>query len=352
VRISCKVFVLAILALAFPSSAYSGLVTSSGNGTLTFGGGPTNFFDPANGFVPTGFGNKTSGPTVTIANGIIEYGFADGANTDTAEFTNSTLSIGDVATTVAGAASFQMVFTNAALAGLSLTKINDTFGGTGLSGTLVGNTLTLTFAGGAGPFNSSAQFTLLPSGVVPPPPATVSPALVLSNVVGALFFGGSATNFFDPANGFVPTGFGNKASGPTVTIANGVVEYGFADGANTDTVDFTDSTLSIGDVATTTAGAAPFQMVFSDPRFVGLSLTEISDTFGGTGITGTLVGDTITLTFFGGDGPFNSSAQFTLLPAADNAVPEPSSLIMAGLSGLVGVGTWLRRGVQKRGRTQ
>jgi hypothetical protein len=52
----------------------------------------------------------------------------------------------------------------------------------------------------------------------------------------------SGTNYFDPANGFVPAGYGNSSPGGiTVTIANPLIEFGYHDGVNTNTVNFTDT---------------------------------------------------------------------------------------------------------------
>lgn len=76
------------------TAADAALLGRQVNGTIQFGANPTNYYDPANGFVPGGFGNS-GGQPVTIAAGT-EFGFQDGANMDTADFSDTQLTIRDV----------------------------------------------------------------------------------------------------------------------------------------------------------------------------------------------------------------------------------------------------------------
>lgn len=162
------------------SHANAGLLGSSVTGSLTFGVSPTNYFDPSNGFVPsTGYLNSstaTNSATVTIANPAVEFGFDDGANLDTANFTDNTLTITD---TLAGfgAAPFQMKFTDTAFAGLTLSKVSDNFDGSGITASLVGNVLTLNYAGTAvansPTFSASFSLTSGQTTVSTPEPGTV-----------------------------------------------------------------------------------------------------------------------------------------------------------------------------------
>lgn len=165
--------------------------------------------------------------------------------------------------------------------------------------------------------------------------AKASPILG-SQVTGTINFGGPGTNYFDPVNGFVPAGFLNTA-GPTVTIADPAVEFGFEDGANRDTADFTGTQLIITDLVK--SGAANWTMTFQDSAFVGATLTEISDNFPTGGLTATLVGDTITVTWAGTNTPGNFTGVFDLAPAA---VPEPSTIAAFGLLGACGL-VYVRR---------
>jgi hypothetical protein len=156
-----------------------------------------------------------------------------------------------------------------------------------------------------------------------------------TSVTGGLYFAGGSTNYFDPANGFVPAGYGNDA-GTTVVIGPGI-EFGFADSANTDTADFTGSTLTVTDTVKETGGNNPFEMTFTDPAFTGFTQTGAAD-----GYTYTFSGDTLDVFWPGGsvqDGQA-FTGNFTYSTAA---TPEPSSLMLLG-TGLLGfVGAMRRR---------
>jgi hypothetical protein len=146
--------------------SWASLIGASVTGSLTFGGGGTNFFDPASGFVPTGPLNKTFGTTVTIGSPAVEFGFSDGANADTADFDAASLVITDIAST-AGSASSAYIFTSAAFTGLSLVKLTDTFTG-GVTATLVGTTLTVSAPAFTGIGTHTATFSLAAAGAPEP----------------------------------------------------------------------------------------------------------------------------------------------------------------------------------------
>jgi MYXO-CTERM domain-containing protein len=162
-----------------------------------------------------------------------------------------------------------------------------------------------------------------------------------TTATGGLTFGGGGTNYFDPANGYVPAGFLNSSpGGPTVVIADPAVEFGFADGANSITADFTGTALTVTDVRTTIGGLAPFAMTFTNAAFAGLPLIESSDTFPGAGVTASLSGTALKLTFGGTSGPGTSRAVYSFEQPA--AVPEPSSWALA-LVGIAGAAALIRR---------
>lgn len=151
-----------------------------------------------------------------------------------------------------------------------------------------------------------------------------SAGLIGTSVTGSIMFDGNSTNYFDPAFGYVPPGYLNTA-GTTVTIAEPAIEYGFLDGANQDTANFTASQLIVTD--TVFSGASNWTMTFTDTAFTGASFSKVSDTFTNGGVTGILVGDTITLTWAG-----TNSADGLLTATFDvatSAVPEPSSIVLA-----------------------
>jgi hypothetical protein len=159
--------------------------------------------------------------------------------------------------------------------------------------------------------------------VVSAKPADAS--LIGLSVLGEINFGGPGPNFFDPANGFVPAGFLNTASA-TVVIADPAQEFGFQDGANRDTADFTGTQLIVTDQVFT--GAANWIMRFTSAGFAGARLTELVDSFPSGGVTATVVGNVITLTWAGTNAPGSFRAVYDVA-----AVPEPGTMLLVG-SGL------------------
>jgi hypothetical protein len=180
--------------------------------------------------------------------------------------------------------------------------------------------------------------------------------LIGSSVTGGLFdpvspgvF--STENLFDPVNGFVPPGFGNSTS-TTATIPT---EFGFLNGGGTVanpgidsvTASFSDSTLVISQVINFQP-LSGFRLVFTDPAFTNLLVSETSDSFGMGGLSESLAGDTLTLTVapnciigVGCTGwPASQTADFSFSSSA--AIPEPGSLVLFGPA-LVGLLTIRRR---------
>jgi hypothetical protein len=147
-------------------------------------------------------------------------------------------------------------------------------------------------------------------------------------VTGTLnFTGHGTTNYWDPANGFVPPGFGNSGGSVTVPIGSGV-EFGFNDGVNQDTADFTGTTLTISDEAFA-GGSNSYVMTFTDPAFLGFTAVD-----NGLGLGLSFSGHTVTLTFPGGNikGTESSTFDFT----STTPIPEPGTLALMA-TGLLGV---------------
>ncbi len=89
-----------------------------------------------------------------------EFGYQDTANTDSANFTGTTLTLTDVSN--GGSLPINFVFTSSAFSGLALTELSDSFAGGGVNATLIGNVLTLAASstlGTSGTFTAVYSFS-------------------------------------------------------------------------------------------------------------------------------------------------------------------------------------------------
>ena len=166
----------AALASVAAAPSYAQRIT----GTLNFKSlGTTNYFAPANGGVPAGYGNTTSA-TVAIGSGI-EFGYQDIANLDTADFTAKSLTITDVTSGGLGATNFFMTFTSSVSGFFS----GAAFTSNGFAGTfaVTGNTLTFTAPLTTANGTRTSVITFAGAGAVPEP-ATWALMLVGFGAVG------------------------------------------------------------------------------------------------------------------------------------------------------------------------
>lgn len=148
--------------------------------------------------------------------------------------------------------------------------------------------------------------------------------------------GNFGINYFDPANGFVPSGFGNSApNGPNNVDIGSWSEFGYQDGANYYVVNFTHSDMILTDFSQ--SGSIGITFTFQDPLFAGITLD--SQDFP-NGVSASIAGDLITieLSGFNTGGLFQANWEIT----TDTAAPEPSTLLTLA-SGLLGAGAMVRR---------
>jgi hypothetical protein len=155
------------------------------------------------------------------------------------------------------------------------------------------------------------------------------------------------TNFYDPANGFVPAGFSNSSSN-IVTVVGFPITFGYQDPGNTDITTFSSATsFTFQDqvTATHTSGnsAIILQFVSSTPGFF-TGFAKQGDTFPG-GFTDTISSDGTTTTLnWAGTSPVTNGQVFDATFGTTAAVPLPAALPLFA-SGLAGLGLlgWRRK---------
>lgn len=152
-------------------------------------------------------------------------------------------------------------------------------------------------------------------------------------VNGNLNFGGQ--NFADPANGFVPSGYGNSGGLP-VTIADPLVEFGVASTSDGFFVDFTATQMTFTFASGIAGAFANLQIVLTALTAGAFEeLTLVSSNV--PGLAASLAGDVITLSIASATTAVTTYSATYTLAAPDTQVPAPPALALfaVGLAGLV-----------------
>jgi len=174
------------LVVALAGHAQASLLGVQVNGSLTFGGSSTNYADPANALVPSGYGNS-GGLPVTIADPLVEFGvvtsFGDGFFVD---FTATQMTF-TFASNINGPFTGLTIVLTALTAGAfeELTLVSSTV--PGLAASLTGDAITLTIASANTAVTTySATYTLAaPETEIPAPPALALFGIALAGLVAA-----------------------------------------------------------------------------------------------------------------------------------------------------------------------
>ncbi len=192
-------------ALTVSLVAHAGIVGSTVTGDMyvtSYSPGiflPTNYFDPASGYVPAGYSNSAS-PTAVVGSGGVEYAFINGGGSVASPGISSvltTLTSSSIVVTMTddyggGLTGFQVVLTDPAFTGLTFSKTSDGFANGGFATSLVGDQLTLTVgadcllgSGCSWAHVNTATWSI--SGTPVPLPA--SSGLLLSGAIGLMGLG-------------------------------------------------------------------------------------------------------------------------------------------------------------------
>lgn len=156
--------------------------------------------------------------------------------------------------------------------------------------------------------------------------AAAHASLIGSSVTGVFNLPGYGTeNFFDPANGYVPSSGYENSAGPTVAISSSATEFGYKDGNSQIAADFGTNTLFGLDIVN--GNSLPLTFQFTDTAFTGLTIAQSNNTF--PGLTYSLTGDTITIQTATIPNPGFYNAQFVL-----SSTPEPASAALLAVGGV------------------
>ena len=143
------------------------------------------------------------------------------------------------------------------------------------------------------------------------------------------------TTVTSPGIAFRGSTTGNAFDNAAAVIADPGIEFTYQDAPNTDTFDFADGAVRVTDVTNPGAVADTFAASFTDPAFLGATVSAASGGF--AGLTAAINGSTLTITSTQAITVAQvRSAVLTIAPAPAVAVAAPSSLTLSGIAGLGG----------------
>lgn len=181
-------------------------------------------------------------------------------------------------------------------------------------------------------------------------PGAARATLIGDTVTGELNFGGGPTNWFDPDNGYVPTGSCQDSNARSVVAHPNAAcgeEFRFASPLSTVRADLAASQVSISNQLNSFAQYFSFEIRLSDldwavgPGII-IGLQEVSDNFVG-GLTASFGPDSLRFNWGGcpSCAPAAQVAHYTIF-----TIPEPGTFAMLA-AGLLGLCLHARRRAQE-----
>jgi hypothetical protein len=172
------------LMLGLSSPAGAGLIGQSVFGVLNFGTNTTNLFNPANIGLSQGALNELSNP-VTITDGALEFSHVDnGVIGIFLSFRDDSMTFSTDATTSIVAPAMTISLTSAGFIGLTLTETSDNYADGGVNALLIGDTLTLNWAGTSTSAFYRSDFDLIESATAVQEPGALALLLLGLTVIG------------------------------------------------------------------------------------------------------------------------------------------------------------------------
>ena len=152
--------------------------------------------------------------------------------------------------------------------------------------------------------------------------------LIGTQVGGSAQVSGITANFFDPATGFVPAGFGNSSpNGPNnVVISASQIEFGLTSSGSDITADFTSNSLDLKYAQPEFPFVVAITFTFTDTAFAGLTIVPISDNFSSPGVTASLVGNVLMLSAPEPPGVGTFDAVFSIAPQTNPTARRPTDV--------------------------
>ena len=176
-------------------------------------------------------------------------------------------------------------------------------------------------------------------------PSRTFASLIGDDIFGVLNFGGfGATNFWDPANGFVPAG--SNPAQPDAIVADpdgGFVEFQYADFANGLYGDVDAFTIDIHEFPIIPSGLNSWNILIGGLDQLGplTAYNVLFDSFDAGSLSILLGTDSVLFSFIGGE-QIPEGRRITIELVGTTVVPEPGTIFLLGM-GVLGLALLRKR---------